>query len=188
MEHFFRSISEYNQVSKDLERALQKVVITQRFAKNEQVLKEGQICHYFNFVNQGLIRSYYYHDGKDKTYWFYPENQFFTSWYSFFLRKPSFEYMEALEDTELLSITYDNYQELAKKYPDFGFFARRYAEIECATIDYQTKNYLDISAKEKYKRLIAEIPNVVSRVKLGHIASLIGISQETLSRIRADKN
>jgi len=182
-----QQIEQYTTVSKNLEKELETKTIIRNLKKKTILLKADQVCHHFNFINKGLVRSFYYYDGKDRTYWFYDQEHFFTSWYSFFLRQPSFEYLETLEDSEIVSINYTDYQELAKKYPEFGLFARQFAEIECATIDYYTKSYMDISAKEKYIRLLSDIPNIVSRVKLGHIASLLGISQETLSRIRAEK-
>jgi len=180
-------IEKYTTVSRDLKRELEMKVTIKHMKKKTILLKEEQICRHFNFINKGLVRSFYYYEGKDKTYWFYDQEQFFTSWYSFFLKQPSFEYLETLEDSEIASINYTDYQELAKKYPEFGLFARQFAEVECATIDYYTKSYMDISAKEKYIKLLSDIPNITSRVKLGHIASLLGISQETLSRIRAEK-
>ncbi|HAA11971.1 MAG TPA: Crp/Fnr family transcriptional regulator [Cytophagales bacterium] len=187
MQKLFDQIREYTPISDALKQDLIKVLRVRTIKKNELLLQEGSICRHYIFINAGLVRSFYYHDGKDKTYWFYAEHQFFTSWYSFFMQEPSYETLEALEATEVGLLSYSDYQTLATQHPDFGFFARTYAELECASIDYINRRYMDVSAKEKYTQLLADIPDIASRVKLGQLASFLGISQETLSRIRAEK-
>ena len=135
MEQLLRQIREYSTVSPALETELEKVVERKTYPKKTKLLEADQLCYQFHFIQKGLVRSFYYHDGKDTTYWFYAEDGFFTSWYSFFLQQPSFEYLETLEESEILSINYTDYQTLAVQFPEFGTFARLFTEIECAAID-----------------------------------------------------
>ncbi len=155
--------------------------------KGDILLNHNKIAGKLWFIETGLIHNYYYHDGKQISSWFYPENQFVTSWYSFYLQKPGFEIIESLEDSVLYTINYQNYQKLIADFPAFGNFARLLAEDMLAFLDYFSKSWSFLSASEKYQLLQDYFPNIEQRVKLGQIASFLGISQETLSRIRSKK-
>ena len=156
-------------------------------AKNTLLLREHSFCRRIYFIEKGTVRTYYYHNQKDISSWFYQEGMFFSSWYSFIQQQPSFEYIETLEECTLHSIDYLNYQKLLNGYHDFERFGRLLAEEQTAFIDLYSKGYMFYSAKEKYQLLLDYFPDIELRVKLGHIASFLGISQATLSRIRADK-
>lgn len=84
----------------------------------------------------------------------------------------------------MYAITYDKYQKLIADFPAFGNFARLLAEEALAFLDYFSKSWSFLSASEKYALLQQYFPNIEQRVKLGQIATFLGISQETLSRIR----
>ncbi len=160
------------------------------FEKNEVpagkiLLEYNRVANKLYFVEQGLIHNYYYHDGKEVTSWFYSENQFATAWYSFYTQKSSFEEIRCLEESVLYVISYDKYQKLIADFPSYGNFARLLAEEMLSFLDYFSKSWSFLSAKEKYNLLQEYFPNIEQRVKLGQIASFLGISQETLSRIRS---
>jgi len=87
----------------------------------------------------------------------------------------------------LFSFEYYDYKKLIETYPKFERFSRLLAEEQLAFIDLYSKGYMFMSAKEKYQLLLSNIPDIELRVKLGYIASFLGISQETLSRIRSSK-
>lgn len=159
----------------------------QKIDKGTLLLEENKYARRLYFMERGLARTFYYEKGKDITSWFYPEGQFFTSWYSFYNQKISFEYIETLEDCELYMIDYFSYQQLMDDDPKFDRFGRLLAEEQLSFLEYYSKGYMFMSAKEKYDWLLSFLPNVTQRVNLGHIASLLGISQETLSRIRREK-
>jgi len=110
-----------------------------------------------------------------------------SSWYGFYKQETSYEYIEALEDCSVYAIEYHDYKKLIEVYPKFERFSRLLAEEQLAFIDLYSKGYMFMSAKEKYDLLLSNIPNIELRVKLGYIASFLGISQETLSRIRSSK-
>lgn len=151
------------------------------------LLKQDQRARKLYFIEKGLVQNYYYHDGKQISSWFYTENQFVTSWYSFYSQNPGFEEMKCLEDCVLYEITFSKYQKLISASPAFGNFARLLAEESLSFLDYFSKAWSFLSAREKYDLLLNYFPEIEQRVKLGQIASLLGISQETLSRIRAKK-
>ena len=148
------------------------------------LLKQDRCAGKLFFIDKGLVHNYYYHDGKQVSSWFYNENQFVTAWYSFYSQKPGFEMVECLEDCVLYAVSYEKFQKLIADFPAFGNFARLLAEEALAYLDYFSKSWSFLSAKDKYNLLQTHFPGIEQRVKLGLIASFLGISQETLSRIR----
>ncbi len=153
--------------------------------KGDKIQLEGNRTNYLYFIEKGILHNYYYQDGRKITSWFYAEDQFITAWYSFYSQKPSFEEIECLEDCTLYRIGYSNYQQLIADFPSFNNFARLLAEEMLAFLDNFSKGWSFLSAKEKYQLLKQYFPQVELRVKLGFIASFLGISQETFSRIRS---
>ncbi|CAL2080243.1 Crp/Fnr family transcriptional regulator [Tenacibaculum sp. 190524A05c] len=155
------------------------------FEKGEQILNIGKTCKHLYFLKEGSVRSFIYQKGKDITHWVYGPNSLFTSWGSYILQNPSNEYLEAIDVCKVVSISYDNWQLLFKEHPELERFGRLMMEQELAIIDEFYKGYYFLSAKEKYELLISVYPNITQIANLGHIASMLGISQETLSRIRS---
>lgn len=155
--------------------------------KGEIILSEDRTARYLYFIESGMIHNFYYHDGRKISSWFYAENQFITAWSSFLSQTPSFEYIECLEDCVLQRISFHSYQELIASFPAFNNFARVLTEEILSFIDQFSKSWSFLSAQEKYQLLHQYFPEIELRVKLGMIASFLGISQETLSRIRAKK-
>lgn len=185
MTSLFNCITLYHPISdaatQDLSMLLKKVTLS----KNTFLIKEGVVCNHLYFLEQGYLRGFYNLDGKEVTHWFAFENDFVTSFYSFISRKPSLENIQALEDSILWSITYEELQQLFDKHRDIErmtriIYERSYIRLEERLIRLQFK-----SARERYEQITSVFPDILNRVSLGHIASYLGISQETLSRIRA---
>ncbi len=156
--------------------------------KNELLVREGQICRKLYFVEKGIGRSYYIkEDGKEVTQWFFGEGAFMSSVDSFFNQSQSHYYLEVLEDAMLYSISLDNIDLLLAQYHKMERLVR------LITIDMLTKvvnklNALQFqTARERYDYMISEYPDISYRVPLGHIASYLGMTQETLSRIRKNE-
>jgi CRP-like cAMP-binding protein len=184
MDKFIEYIKFYIFLSKDAEKAIREIVKIEKFPKNHIILNEGNTCKRQYFILKGTARTYFYKRGRDITTWIYPEDYLFTSWYSYFLNEPAKEYLETTEDSTILSISKDTWVNLYKNFPDLERFGRLVMEEQIALTDDFYKGYYFLSAKEKYDLLLDIFPNVVLRSNLGHIASMLGISQETLSRIR----
>ena len=155
--------------------------------KGDQILIQGNKANYLYFIEKGILHNYYLHDGRQVSSWFYSENQFITAWSSFYQQKASFETIECLEDCILYRISFNDFQKLIADFPAFGNFARLLAEEILIVLDEFAKSWSFLSAKEKYEQFLNYFPQIELRIKLGLIASFIGISQETLSRIRAEK-
>lgn len=187
MQQLIHTISERTKLSEEAKQAIISVFRPMEVTKGDVILREGRVADRLYFVDTGVLHNYYLTDDRQVTSWFYVENQFNTAWSSFYTQSPSFEYVECLEDGLLYAITYTDYQKLIANHVDFGEFARRLAEEMLTAIDIFSKNWSFLSAKEKYTLLHQHFPQIELRVKLGLIASFLGISQATLSRVRAGK-
>lgn len=170
-----------DELIKEIELAFKR----EEFKSGESLLRAGQYCKKLYFLESGTAHTFYFHNDKEVTSWFYKSGLFFTSWYSFYSQDAGYESIEALEDTVVYSITYENYYNLIKKFSLFERFGRLLAEEQITFVDQFYKGFAFLSAREKYELLLLYFPDIELRVKLTYIASFLGISRETLSRIRA---
>ncbi len=155
------------------------------FNNGEILLKEGAYAKHLFFVEKGFVRSFYNRgNGMEKTHWIYSEDDFLTSWYSFFTAQPSFESLQVLGKASVYSISITNYEELYQNNEPFNNFFNGYYQQLIAEMDYLSKTFMHMSAKEKYQFLLETSPKMIQEIKLGILASLLDISQETLSRVR----
>ncbi len=152
--------------------------------KNHYLLREGRVPDYLWFIAKGSVRVFYEHDGKEITSWIYNKGRIVTAYGCFFSQKSSYDNIQCTEDCVLIRISYDKLQALYKRHPSMQAFGRLWMEEMVEGLDNFYKGYMFMSAKEKYALLLSYFPDVTQRVNLGHIASFLGISQETLSRIR----
>lgn len=184
MNSFFDHIDQYYKLSQEAKHAIAKTLQQHSLSKNTLLAAEGKICQHMYFIEKGCVRGYYNLDGKEVTYWFAFENSFVTSFYSFISRKPAFENIQLIEDCHLFSISYDDLQSLYANFPEIERIVRiinesYYVRLEERFVAAQFK-----TAKERYAGLLDFSPHILQRMPLGYIASYLGISQETLSRIR----
>jgi len=186
MQQLINFINQYTNLSKQAIDALEERVQFESFKKNELILKQGSIANKVWFITKGLVRKFYYKDGKDITIWIHAENEMCTSMHSYFQKKSSQENIQAIEDTELISLSYDKSLEL-NKYPEFNSFSQDLITKQFSCIDEFSKKFTLMSAAEKYNALSEIAPEIIKRAKLGYIASILGITQETLSRVRSKK-
>jgi len=155
------------------------------FKKNQMILTAGNTCHQVIFVVSGLIRNYYLKDGVEINSGFYKENSLACSFASLVNRTPSTLSMQAIEDTEALVLSYDNLTNLYQRSDIWQEIGRIMTEKECVYLADRV-NFLNFeSAKVKYLNLMKEEPELIQRISVQHLASYIGVSRETLSRIRS---
>ncbi|NAS29495.1 cyclic nucleotide-binding domain-containing protein [Flavobacteriaceae bacterium R38] len=153
--------------------------------KGDVFLKQGQKCDYFYFVIDGLIRMYYYDlDGNEVTHWFSSQNMMVTSPDSFFQKNENILNLEALEDSKLLLITYEHIEIASKEIPGFNSLFRKLLVDFIVKMSRRVMGIHTQSAEYRYLKLIEQYPNIFHRTKLSHIASYLGITIQSLSRIR----
>lgn len=156
--------------------------------KETTLVREGQIAEKTYFIAIGCARAYYIKDGKDITDWFAFENDFINSINSYFQKVPSHHYIEVLEPSIILEISRDLATRLSKKFIEFDrlektVITKTMLQLQQRIVSIQFEN-----AQQKYQNLLKARPDITQRVPLTHIASFLGITLETLSRIRNPKN
>lgn len=155
--------------------------------KGEFFIKQDKVCRQIAFINKGTLRTFYINDkGEETTSCFCTENSLTTSYKSFILQQPSNLSIQALEDTELLVIDYEHLQKLYSTSIVWQNIGRAVAEKEYIVMEQYASVLNNETAKEKYLRLLKEQPNVLQKANLEDIASYLGITRRTLSRIRQE--
>jgi len=163
--------------------ALYQLAETGTYAKGSHVLEAGQRCNKIWFIVKGMVRKYQVHDGREITAWIHTENDTFTSLESYARNTPSGEYLQACENTEVIFITRENSRKLAA-FQVYITFTNTMMEREFINVDTYTKAMNLLDARGKYEYLGKIAPEIIKRAKLRDIASIIGVTPETLSRIR----
>ncbi|MCG6191288.1 Crp/Fnr family transcriptional regulator [Maribellus maritimus] len=158
------------------------------FKQGELVVQEGQFSKKAYLIVKGCSRAYYLKDGKDISDWFTFENQFMAPIFSFFSEKPSPHYVEFVEDSTVLEFSKDIMDKLTSKHHDFERFISKVVTETMLGLCERLYTIQFNKAEERYKHLLSIYPDITSRIPLTHIASYLGITLETLSRIRNPKN
>jgi CRP-like cAMP-binding protein len=158
-----------------------------KIARNEYLLKEDTVCNESHFIDEGFMRSYTYDlEGNDVTTAFYSKKMFASDLLSFFKRTPSKEYIQALTDCETWYITYDDMQASFHTIPEFREFGRLNIINHYGTLKQRMLSMLQETAEQRYSDLIKSNPEVLQNAPLKYIASYLGITDTSLSRIRKD--
>jgi len=178
-------IRTYSPLSNDAEQALHSCFEKLVLPKNEFLVTEAKVCRHLYFLEQGAIRGYYLLDGKEITHWFAFENDFVTSSHSFITGQPAVENIQLLEGSVLWSISKEKLTGLFNQYHDIERLVRIAYEKYYIRLEERFVNAQFKTAAELYEGLLRRTPHILERVPLGMIASYLGISQETLSRIRS---
>ena len=174
-------------LSEQLRSRLEQIIQTKTFAKKELLLKEGEVSNFIFFIEQGFARSFYTKEGKDITAWFMAENDVIISVASFFTRIKSYENIEALEDMIVHYINYNELEKLYNDFPEFNKTGRLLTTHYYVLSEERVYNMRRQTAEERYHFMLEKYPQLILRAQLSHIASYLGLTIETLSRVRSRK-
>lgn len=156
-------------------------------SKEYFLVKEEQVCNYLFFVVKGAVRIYYYKNDKEITEWIALDEEFLLSIKSFFLRMPSHLILQTLEASEIWGIHYNDLTKLATTHHDIETWFRKLLSAALILSQNRMDSIQFETAYQRYDNLLNQHPDIVKRVPLTYIASFLGITLETLSRIRAKK-
>lgn len=154
------------------------------YPKGHTLVGSDKVCQHIFHILSGSCRLFYYQDGREITSWFAFENETITS-SSYFSRQPGSERIETLEPTTVIQSTYDQQQALFAKYPEAERYVRLQQEQVIIRLEQRIKSLLFQTAHDRYEQLMALFPSIMLRVPHYLIASYLGITPETLSRMRA---
>ncbi len=186
---FVKLIQELNKhikVDAEIERFLNEECETKVFDKGEILSKQNQYNHTVFFVDDGLLRMFYYENGKDITTNFYSEDKITANIDTLFKNQPTRNNIETLEKSVITTCNFKKLEELCSVSLTAANFSRYILGNLMIEMSRRISSLQFMTAKEKYIQLLEENPNIILRAPLGMIASYLGISQETLSRIRSD--
>lgn len=186
MKNLIKYLNNYSKLSPATEKAIQQLYKLEYYKKNEFILREGKVCEKLGFIQAGLVRRFYYNEENEVTRWIYSENEFISSLPSFFKQIPSRENFQACEDCAILTLNYKDEEKLFE-YPDYERLHRILLREYISSLSEFHYSFKVMSSEQKYEYIGSYFPEILKRAKLGHVASLIGITQETLSRLRAKK-
>lgn len=155
-----------------------------KFPKNHMLHSQDTICNHIYLIEKGIARTFFYKEGRDITVHIASEGELITAIDSVISLKKSRYNVELLEESEVYAISYSKLQSLLTKHPQFEKYMRLFLEQLYAEGADRIEEFLFYSAKERYNNLLKTKPSIINRVNLGHIASYLGMTQETLSRIR----
>jgi CRP-like cAMP-binding protein len=152
--------------------------------KKFKLVSKGEISSELYFINKGLIRLYYTKGTEEITGFIFKENLFASSYDSFLRRAPGIQTLESLEECDLLVITYDKLEELYQTLPKVNILIRKIAEQRFINTQQVLSSFLLESPEERYKRFEQQHKDLLQRVPQNIIASYLGITPVSLSRIR----
>lgn len=153
--------------------------------KGDYFIKEGENVNNFAFVYEGLFRIVYLHEkGKDFTKGFFPENTFITSYSALIQSRESYFSIEALENSTIITINYNDFKKLYEKHICWHKFLILLLEKAFCKKESRERDFLLFDASTRYKNFLKEYPNLKNRIKQHHLASYLGITPVALSNIK----
>lgn len=172
-------------LSEEERRVLSDILVIQKVRKKQMVVKDGQICRYMFYVCKGLLRQFYFKNGREITEHFTCEGNVAYCIESIFRNKPSHLMMEALENSELCMIPYAGLVELSLVHKGIAGWLRSFLENNLILHQVKADSWRFESARERYRRFLREFPSVASRASVNDMASYLLMTPESLSRVRS---
>jgi len=174
----------YSTMTHDELDILESVLVPMKYAKGEIILNEGDVCSNIYWIVKGLVRQYYYKNGKELTEYMAVENSIMMSIESLFKEKPSMQLMQALEPTIIYAMPKAELEAVAMRSVNIQILYRKILEESLIISQLRADMLRFESAQDRYQKLVKSSPQLVLRAPLVYIASYLQMTPETLSRVR----
>ncbi|WP_294752618.1 Crp/Fnr family transcriptional regulator [Prevotella sp.] len=175
----------YSTMTHDELDILESILVSQKYAKGEMILKEGEICRQFLYIDKGLVRQFYFKHGKEVTEHLGQEQTIVMCIESLFKEEPTKLQMEALEPTIVYALPKADLERVAMHNVNIQILYRKILEESLIISQIHADLVRFETAQDRYKKLCKLCPQVVLRAPLVYIASYLQMTPETLSRVRA---
>lgn len=183
-EELFKLLSGKYPLRPELKERLNEMIKREYYAKSQVILKPGQTSNRAWFIEKGAAMGVIYREDKKVPFWFWNEGQLMISLNSFFNQVPSETYIELLEPSVLLSISFDNVSEIIRHFPESNDYIRRVMHEYQKMSEKRILEFAAYSPEEHYLHLMKDCPALFRKASVESIAAYLGISRKTLNRIR----
>ena len=185
-ELFFHKFNEKVNLSEEEEAIIKQYLTPKKLRKKQYLLQEGDICKHIAFVEKGALKAYVVDDaGAESIIQFALEGWVISDLYSFLTGEPATYNIDALENAELVLISKSAHEELLKKIPKYETYIRLQITGAYIALQKRLTSIISLPLEERYKNFLAIYPNIAQRVPQHMIASYMGLTPETLSRVRS---
>lgn len=180
--------SAFPHLSPETQEIIEQAFVPIAKKKGDLLLRQGAIAKTVFFLSEGMTRSFSYREGQDITTWFSFKNDFVTSFTSFFPREASYESIEMLSDGQLFQISYQKMMEVKTQSAEIERIIHYFSNLYTIQLEKRLFVIQTHSAAEKYQLILRQEPHLIQSIPNKYLASYLGITRETLSRIRAGIN
>ncbi len=177
-------VSQFANLSREEWEAVMPLIEIRKLRKNDYFVREGEIARYISFTQSGYLRVYYNHDGNEITRDISPLHTFVTALPSYVSQTPSYEIIQSITDTELFVIYRDRLEALYDQYNNWQRVGRRVMEEMFVQTQSRIYAFITQPAEVRYKEMMKQFPDIFQHVPLQYIASYLGITSQSLSRLR----
>lgn len=184
MDMLIEKIKNHVPLSPADEEMVKKLFHKKIIPKDEHLLEAGQVCRHLTFIEQGLVRYYLFTSGEEQTHYFNKEGEWVCDYQSFIPKLPSIVYIQALEDTTIWTISYDDLQTFYREVKYGERFGRLGLEQVFIDIIRQIDSLYSDKPEVRYEKFIKAYFDIAQRIPQYHIASYVGVKPQSLSRIR----
>ena len=183
LEHLLKSIAPFERTELDV---ILSYFETKLIRKHMMLLLTGDVCREFYYVHTGCLRTGFLgRNGDEKTRFVMTDCNIGTALTSFISQRPSIEFIEAVEDTELLTITHSNFYRLNRECQSWNHFYQRILEMAYCYQNRRIEELVTLSAKQRYQQVLTDQPLLIQKLSNKMLASYLAVREETLSRLKS---
>jgi CRP-like cAMP-binding protein len=177
-------MNQFHPLSPGIISFIEKHVVGCTVSKKKMLLKAGSMCYFIYFIRKGAVRGFIKEGTKDITTWITVEGEMVSSISSLDMKAPASENMQAIENCELYALSFRHLNELYEQFPEFNIAIRKLLQQYYADAERRAFIARLTKAENKYRHFLVRYSHLTNRIPLKYIASFLGITLETLSRVR----